>query len=45
MRGSTDLARMKSEIPNTRSVQIVSPTSGVISQELDASTTVPALSV
>ena len=43
MRGNTALMRMNSEIANTTSVQIVSPTFGVISQELDASSTVGRL--
>ena len=39
MRGNTAFVRMNSEIANTTSVQIVSPTLGVISQELDARNT------
>jgi hypothetical protein len=36
MRGNTAFMRMKSEIANTTSVQIVSPTSGVINHELES---------
>ena len=36
MRGNTAFTRMKREIANTTSVQIVSPTLGVINHELDA---------
>ena len=45
MRGNTAFVRMKSEIANTTSVQIVSPTFGVISHELDANSTVLAPSI